>query len=307
MSFRKNLFGFLPTWIIAIAAFVMLALSANGFTSENISNILRGAFAHMCLLTGLALTIRSKGPDFSLILSMLLSGYVMGYIYQAGSSLAVSIGAGALTGIACGAVTGVLTVYAKLHVVIVSAILGFGVKAGVTAVLAKKPPLPIAAMKTSNFALLCVLICAAVLVIAVLLCTLSKKLRAPISGRIKKDKSFMLFAAFPIAGGFAALAGAIMVLRLRMVVPQIVTLNTVIFFLLAAMALMSTKALDKGCFGVLYAAVLSFVYYTFVNGLVLNSINSYVQNVILISILAVSFAVMIISNIGVHPKPWFRR
>ena len=119
----QKLAGSQPFWVTVsvVGICIVMSMVSEAFaTGENFFNITRN-FAFIGIMAlGMTAVIITAGIDLSVGSIMGLVGIVTGLVLNAGFPLWVGISAGLLTGLACGAVNGVLIAYLQLSPFVVT-------------------------------------------------------------------------------------------------------------------------------------------------------------------------------------------
>ena len=114
---RPELFSLLGLVVLAVA---MTLLSDRFLSWENFGNIGRQVSINVIIATGMTLVIITGGIDLSVGAVMTLAMTFGAGAMLAGVPVPLAVGLALITGVACGAINGVLVAYARLPAIIVT-------------------------------------------------------------------------------------------------------------------------------------------------------------------------------------------
>jgi ribose/xylose/arabinose/galactoside ABC-type transport system permease subunit len=241
-AFVSGILGPVMLGAVFILLFIAAGVTNVFFTAVNLANVLSALAIMLPMALAAALTTRAKGPDLSIGAMMILSQFII-----VKSAESASIFVGVLLAIAAcaaiGAVSGALTVYAKLPapavtggIFIVTAILfRFFFKTTVCPGNAWLKSL-------SGSGVLPLLVCVVCLAAAFIMIALTK-LGEPLPARDKKKDAVYLLA-YVTGGVFSALSGFLMLARTTMAVPYL-PYSHLIFTVFVAGCVVSSRFFDN--------------------------------------------------------------
>ena len=276
ITFLNTFAGMLPVAAILIVCLSGGSVLSNFYTQAN-AQATWMQFVWMALIAcAIAVSVRAKGPDFSVLSVMGLCMWIVGVCTVQGYGIVAGLIAALLAGAGIGALNGVAVRYTKLPAWGITLVTG--VIVGVICTFLPYQALrdtgtPLVGMSHVGAAAFFAPAAAAVFLLVIL-----TRLKIPFAQRDRTVRPVVYLVAYIVSGALAALAGVLLFSRLVVVVPPAAfSFGNILFLLFVTAGIYASRAFDNGIFPVLYALALAAVWVLL--GIVMNlfSIASFPQ------------------------------
>lgn len=282
--------GILP--VVAMLAVTLAggALTPMFFTAINAQNV----WLQFALMTAVgcavAVSLRAKGPDFSIgavmSLTMLLMAqfYAQGYGWEAGFVVALLIAAG--IGLANGVVALYTPVPAPAMTLIVLIVLRSIVSfVDMTMVPVQRENAPLFAQSPLGASIFLLAVS-----VPVFMLVLFSRLGTPFYKRQKGEKNLAYLFAYIVSAVLAAVASLFMFSRFQVAVS--ISNDYVMYIVFVAAGIYASRAFDNRILPVLYTFVLAFLWVIMANVMNLVALTSFVQDILVRLPLVAGMAVL---------------
>lgn len=277
--FLENILGLIPLGLFALLSFALVALSPMGFSGANMRNIMINIMNALPLVVAVVLTMRARGLDLSLVMSMTLGAVLFALLGGALGTLAAI-----LIALFYGAVNGALIVFLRMRSLPVTIITGGVIGAISMFWFMAQGGAPIQTGYAGQEISLVLSIALGLLALVggflLVLFTPLGKSKEQRTLNPKSDK-LISFLTYPIAAVLAVLAGVLLVVRVGAATTALAGYNYYPIVLLIWAAVSCSKYFDNRFAPVLIGFAALVFWQLLSNGLVLLGVASYMSNIIL--------------------------
>ncbi|WP_066688955.1 ABC transporter permease [Christensenella intestinihominis] len=289
MTFFNTGAGLLPVAATMIAMFGCTAFIPMFFSGTNAQNVWMQVVQLTVVGCAVCVSVRAKGPDFSIAAVMGLTMLVVGQFSAQGYGWAAGLVVALLVAAGIGALNGAVALYTPVPAPAITLI----VLVGLRVLLGVIPARPEAMEDIPRFgrSALAAAVFLAAVVTAVFLFVFFTRLKTPFNRRQKGGKELSYLLAYVVSSVLGALAAFFLASRLGAAIVT-VSADTTLYIVFVAAAIYASRAFDNGLLPVLYVLLLAFLWALMSNVMNLLAISSFVQDVLVRLPLAAGMAVL---------------
>ncbi len=269
--------GILPVVAIIAAMLCCGVFAPVFFSMVNASNVWIQFAMFAAIGSAVALTVRAKGPDFSIGAMTGLAMVIMrqfleqGYGWETGFAVALAVAIG------IGALNGVIAQYTPIPVSIFTLVLCFVLWKLVDA--SRMPPYMLDNAPSVAHTPFGAYLFMVAIVLPIFFLVFFSRLGTPFAQRQKGEKNPCYVLAYVVSAVIGAVVAVFLVSRIRAVLVSSVG-NYELYIAFAAAALYASRAFDNRIFPVLYVLVPAFAWCVTQNALVIMGMNSFLQLIV---------------------------